>query len=1629
MAFIYRDGIKYTAIVDIYTDFLPEHYINEHAIYRRYEDDEPHYWVHDSQNDKWTELSNNPFEGATIDEDGKEGEVPQPLAREQDKFLKGNGGWENVTGLTYDEAQPPSVIDDPISLIAATKKYYAFNEGCSIKCAIDDIYTGIPGFTGYCAILSLDVFRDDPECIVIMESYEPYGGANDDPAEGESRIYRRVKLVAVDGALDVVDIEDNLGVETYIWRQTNVTMLQGPTQNYDLTYNDGKAGIAPAPMANELNHFLSSMGEWDTVKGTITGTSVRNPGVLDNPIPEIIKVKRYFNTGESCALELPVNGSYSLDGDTWVTGQLHIVAIRAYNNSFDVYETIEQSKGPEDPAKKHIRACSLRLPNDPATIDLNEYASDGTWTRHSWKKINYPDVLKGATESADGKTGLAPKPVAREEDYFLKGNGKWMNVSGTIQKEVYDGDILDNPIRAVAKVKRYFALNETCSVEFPVDGTYTGIPGVTAVRGVVRLDVYRYSDTSTCIVETYSQYGEPIPSNPQSGACMYCQLKFVASNGDAVIDITDNAGITTSGWRKVNDIPVFEGSTSVSNGEEGIVPAPTSNELNHFLNSDGNWETVKGTITGSVVRDGGVFNNPISEIVRVKRYFNKGDSCALEVPVNGSYSIDGDTWITGILHIMAIRMYDELFFVYETIEQADSNTIGGTRYIRLCTLALPDDPATVDLKTYLHSGTWTRYAWQKINYPKVFGGATIDNNGKDGLVPAPNAADFNDILCADGKWDYPHIGSKTGDYISLDGDGPYNKYVGPVVDEIKDDDDIKYLTKIVSFPAHEFYYSNKFGQCVMEIVLNKDRKSIVLNETLTVNHSSNNGEVYYRVETLNDWDSLNYKQGGSYTSGTWIKLHSAFGGATTENDGTMGLVPKPEAGDENKFLKGDGTWAEVSLTGLPRGTHTGNTTYSGDYITYPLLAAVNVKRYLKDGESFDFKIPINGSYNGFPGYTWATGYLYVMLLRFSSTTLYVYEKYTDIMASKFIYTRYANITTTEDEDLDLNNYKSTDHNWRPWNKQYPEDYVKSTASTDGSNGLVPQPVLGTATRVLSANKGWTDIKEDEDFVFDGATWTGDGTVGIVPQPTAAGHERVLTGSGEWRDPFIGATVADCYSLDDTLTSASYKFDKWIERWVIPSIKSIEASPSSMRYAKRSEVISIPSQLNVTTPDGVNRSLYGSGTIEIAYDKNGKCIAMHIRFIDNDSSLFGKYYQYEREGYIDDWGTDGANALVYSNWHFTPWREVDSFAESVGHNSLPAVSDTADYKNLDSVTDVNTAYTMLKTTWPTVNSQFYVFPAMTKTLPAYTGAWWHGTCEMEIHTDHRNNKMWIYQRYIVSNPQYGTSSPVYYRNGVVSGKTVVSEDSDIVWSRWEEDNAIQKTFVSVNEIYDLDSVTSAYSAYYPIKTQTGKEDTNYLMANMSYSLPCFTQSIISGTKMWGHADINIYRDTEKSTVKNIYIRETFYKEQAAAHQTRMKYTRVGYVASKVSISADTDIVWSAWETYAINDTSRMTFTPDTSVVKTMSCTTLVQTSPNTYKVQITFTFADSVTPVVNKEYHIAKNVYIDGVKLNTLGGATLYAAYGNATGVGLVGNAGDLYCTLSRADTKANIWFMAEITII
>lgn len=68
--------------------------------------------------------------------------------------------------------------------------------------------------------------------------------------------------------------------------------------------------------------------------------------------------------------------------------------------------------------------------------------------------------------------------------------------------------------------------------------------------------------------------------------------------------------------------------------------------------------------------------------------------------------------------------------------------------------------------------------------------------------------------------------------------------------------------------------------------------------------------------THQQWNALTDNERAVYSlvffTDDYETTTTAFVGATSESDGVAGIVPKPLINDRNKFLKGDGTWAEAS---------------------------------------------------------------------------------------------------------------------------------------------------------------------------------------------------------------------------------------------------------------------------------------------------------------------------------------------------------------------------------------------------------------------------------------------------------------------------------------------------------------------------------------------------------------------------------------------------------------------------------------------------------------------------------------------------------------------------------------------
>ncbi len=77
------------------------------------------------------------------------------------------------------------------------------------------------------------------------------------------------------------------------------------------------------------------------------------------------------------------------------------------------------------------------------------------------------------------------------------------------------------------------------------------------------------------------------------------------------------------------------------------------------------------------------------------------------------------------------------------------------------------------------------------------------------------------------------------------------------------------------------------------------------------------GDIEINNGSLNTGDILVYDDvTQKWTSSDFSAIAETMVGATENADGSSGIVPTPVAGDHNKFLRGDGTWAAVDLSEL-----------------------------------------------------------------------------------------------------------------------------------------------------------------------------------------------------------------------------------------------------------------------------------------------------------------------------------------------------------------------------------------------------------------------------------------------------------------------------------------------------------------------------------------------------------------------------------------------------------------------------------------------------------------------------------------------------------------------------------------
>lgn len=190
-----------------------------------------------------------------------------------------------------------------------------------------------------------------------------------------------------------------------------------------------------------------------------------------------------------------------------------------------------------------------------------------------------------------------------------------------------------------------------------------------------------------------------------------------------------------------------------------------------------------------------------------------------------------------------------------------------------------------------------------------------------------------------------------------------------------------------------------------------------------------------------------------------------FKGATADAAGAHGLVKAPAAGDQGKFLKGDGTWGTPTDTKYNAATTTTAGLMSAADKSKLDGIAQNANNYVHPTTSGNKHIPSGGSAG--------------QILRWSADGTAVWGA---------------------DNNTTYSNFKG------------------ATASAAGGNGLVPAPAAGDQTKFLKADGTWGVPTNTTYSDMKGASSSAAGASGLVPAPAAGNQGKFLRGDGTWQTP-------------------------------------------------------------------------------------------------------------------------------------------------------------------------------------------------------------------------------------------------------------------------------------------------------------------------------------------------------------------------------------------------------------------------------------------------------------------------------------------------------------------------------
>lgn len=257
-------------------------------------------------------------------------------------------------------------------------------------------------------------------------------------------------------------------------------------------------------------------------------------------------------------------------------------------------------------------------------------------------------------------------------------------------------------------------------------------------------------------------------------------------------------------------------------------------------------------------------------------------------------------------------------------------------------------------------------SWDDVPDPQVMTGATSSTAGTSGLVPAPAAGDVMKVLTGSGSWQ-PAPGARIIQ-IETTVTNTSGAYTNTILDD-RVSDDMKAISLEIANPyafndkitvtcntgSLTFSCDDVTGTSAVKINVIKASSNtlVVTSEEFDILDA---GKVDKQQNVSDAGKVLGIGNDGVVTPVVPAAEVNDMTGATSSTAGAHGLAPAPSAGDQNKFLRGDGSWQNVPNPQTMTGA-TASTAGTGGLVPAP--AAGDQDMYLKGDGTWDS--PANGT--------------------------------------------------------------------------------------------------------------------------------------------------------------------------------------------------------------------------------------------------------------------------------------------------------------------------------------------------------------------------------------------------------------------------------------------------------------------------------------------------------------------------------------------------------------------------------------------------------------------------------------------------------------------------------------------